>query len=57
MQMTFVHEERRKMSEPTYEEHIQMLIVWLNSDMDEELKIEMVKAFVKKFGGEKDEIN
>ena len=55
--MTFVHEERRKMSEPTYEEHIQMLIVWLNSDMDEELKIEMVKAFVKKFGGEKDEIN
>ena len=42
--------EEKKMNEPSYEEHIRMLIAFLNSDIDEELKIEMVKAFVKKFG-------
>lgn len=45
------------MNEPSYEEHIRILIAFLNSDIDEKQKIEMVKAFVRKFGGEKDEID
>lgn len=49
--------DAKMMSEPSYEEHIQMLIAFLNSDIDKNLKIEMVKALVKKFGGEKDEID
>ena len=46
----FCSRGEKKMSEPSYEEHIRILIAFLNSDIDEELKIEMVKAFVKKFG-------
>lgn len=43
----------KKYGIPTYEEQIRLLIGFLQTDIDIELKINMVKSFVKKFGVKK----
>lgn len=42
------------MKEPTYEEHLQILNHFLNSDVPKDLKIKLIEAFCKRFGKTKD---